>query len=175
MAQPQSKSDPAGAPEDSPYALMNAILNCELDHVSALIRGGADVNFVDAFGDSAMRLAVRMGLDQVADWLIQAGASLEERRHWESLRPRAELNAAIRQGDQKSVVRLLDFGCDPNTPDDWGGTPLHWALDENHPEILLENGADVQARREGFTPVQFALKVGHLPAVALLRAYGAVE
>jgi ankyrin repeat protein len=223
VAQLQNKGDPAGASEDSPYAIMTAILNRDLDKASALIRGGTDVNFVDAFGDSAMRLAVRMRLDQVADWLIEAGGSMEQRRHWESLRPQADLNAAVRQGDEEAVTRLLDSGCDPNASDERGATPLYWAVEEDQPNILrllltrgadpnasvegwvpsmhaieaealnatelrrdrdfrttllsilLESGADVHANSGGFTPLQFARKLGHGPAITLLRAYGATE
>lgn len=151
---------------------MNAILNHDLEKAADLIRRGADVNFVDAFGDSAMRLAIRMGLDQLADMLVQAGASVEERRHWESLRLQAELNAAVRREDLNAAVRLLDSGCDPNAPDESGASPLYWAVEENHPDVLrllLARGGDANVRFQGRTALMHAIEVEALDATDLRR------
>lgn len=172
MPPPLNDREPPGSLERSPYELMNAILNRDLDKAADLIRRGADVNFVDAFGDSAMRLAIRMGLDPFADLLVQAGANVEERRHWESLRPQAELNSAVRREDLNAVVRSLDSGCDPNAPDESGASPLYWAVAENHPDILrllLARGGNANARFKRRTALMHAIEVEALDATDLRR------
>ena len=62
-------------------------------------------------------------------------------------------------GDAAAVSALLDAGADPNTFDDLGKTPLHYAAERAHVGVmrsLLERGAQVDAHDEataGNTPL----------------------
>jgi ankyrin repeat protein len=60
--------------------------------------------------------------------------------------------------------------------DYYGGTPLHWAAESGHLEVvalLLEKGANVNAQNQhGETPLHRAAWDGHLEVVRLLLAKG---
>ena len=69
---------------------------------------------------------------------------------------------------------LFSIGVDPNTTNDRGETPLHWAarLTGEAVPLLLQHGAQINARdRLGDTPLSFAAGAGNYTALkALLRA-----
>lgn len=78
-------SEPAGGPPTSEWGapLLRAIaLRCSLRHISALLDAGADPRACTPAGISAYRLALQVGLTEVAERLRAAGAaeplSLEE-------------------------------------------------------------------------------------------------
>ena len=62
---------------------------------------------------------------------------------------------------------------DPNLEHDNGYTPLGYAAMKGNPamaELLLRNGADAGVTtREGDTPVELALRMGHAELADLLR------
>ena len=70
-----------------------------------------------------------------------------------------ELHLAAQEGDLASVRRLLASGCDVNTFDSIGRTPLHYAVEGEHYDVaklLIESGAAVNAHHEdsvGNTPL----------------------
>ena len=83
------------------------------------------------------------------------------------------LNHAFDYGGLERIRKLLDHGADPN---EYMG--LHEALKRGREiavlELLVEHGADVNARREdGRTPYQVALQYGHRAAAAYLAELGA--
>jgi hypothetical protein len=81
--------------------------------------------------------------------------------------------------DYEGVWWLLSAGADPNAGvQAWGKTALHQAVlrgrDERFVDLLLEHGADVQARTaEGKTACDLALELGRSDIVDILRAWGA--
>lgn len=92
---------------------------------------------------------------------------------------------AAREGDLPAVLQALDNGRDVNAAlvlpgdPDTGGTALHYAARQNHPELaasLLSRGADPNARaldRHAATPLHWAASRGHADMVTLLLAAGA--
>src|SRR6266705_210455 len=88
--------------------------------------------------------------------------------------PQAIINHA-KVGNVSAVARMLRQGGNPNEKDEKNWTPLHWASQEGHLEIvrcLIESCADVNAADNlGFTPLVIAAGHGHGSVVReLLRA-----
>ena len=93
-----------------------------------------------------------------------------------------ELFAAAERGDLEAVRRCLRAGCDVNAADTrsltgCGYTPLHYAADANHVELirlLIRAGAAVDSGDvTGATPLWRACNAGHLDAARELLAAGA--
>lgn len=88
----------------------------------------------------------------------------------------AELVAAVREHDQHQAERLLKAGADVNASDVWGTRALALAArggDVDLTRLLLEFGAMVDARGEGFTPLGAAALHGQSETVRLLLQAGA--
>jgi ankyrin repeat protein len=91
-------------------------------------------------------------------------------------------NNHTRQRDDENMKKcfklLLDTGCDVNTVDQDGKTPLHCSIAENQwglAQLLLENGADPMNRdKSGNTPLHLVLpSKSSVHVVELLLAKGA--
>ena len=80
---------------------------------------------------------------------------------------------AIEKANLVYAQRVLAMNFDPNLHHDNGYTPLAYAaLKGSVPmlELLLRNGADpAMLTREGDTPVELALRMGHAEAADLLK------
>ena len=73
---------------------------------------------------------------------------------------RERLHRAAQDGEVAEVQRLLSVGYQPNEFDELGKTPLHYAAERGHLEViklLIASGADVNANDErviGNTPLR---------------------
>jgi len=89
----------------------------------------------------------------------------------------SDFEEACRNGDIKVVMDLIDKGADVNASNNWGNTPLHYALDNGHTEVamaLIDKGADLNARNnDGYTPLHIALMKGHTEAAMAVIDKGA--
>lgn len=89
-----------------------------------------------------------------------------------------DLSGAARAGDTTRIAMLLAEGKDPNKADSNGRrTPLHWAVRENHPEVvkvLMAGGANPDiGDQAGKTPLEHAAENGMVEMTAMLIAAGA--
>ena len=82
--------------------------------------------------------------------------------------------------EERAVEELLDRGVDVDAPNpaEGGDTPLHVSAfvgDAAIAELLLDRGADPDARSDGGTPVEYAVFVGSEEVADLLVARGATD
>lgn len=131
--------------------------------VDKLLEKGADIDFFVDDGTDCMEkqegtalfaatehgqvLAVRCLMNAGADWSIR------------SVMGQSPLNRASELGDETVLRTLLELGVDVHETHSSGGlTALHVASDKTAVDLLVDAGADVEARSEGgLTPLMHAL------------------
>ncbi len=112
-------------------ALQMAMFRPEERVIEVLIDGGADVNANDPAGFAPLHMAVTM---------------LSFEGLWQSMDQEHAFNSSAR------IEMLLAAGADPDIRDSEGNTALHRVVtleEEELVELLLEHGADVNARGDG--------------------------
>ncbi|MCW3054457.1 MAG: Ankyrin [Chthonomonadales bacterium] len=121
--------------------------------VRALVAQGADLQAKNRTGWSALDCALRAGLPEVANTLLDLGA-----------RDAKAITAAVRFGDDtQPLTRMLDQGWKLEAQDEDGETPLMVALDSSYrlnlpaAVLLIERGANVNFQDGGGnTPLIYA-------------------
>lgn len=143
---------------------------CEFGHekvVELLLSRGADVEVRESrTGASAAYVAAQNGHVKCLKLLKEANAKLEARRS----DGRTPIEAACQNGRVETARFLLEAKCKI-------GVSLHVASQLGHlsvVQLLLEYGADVDARHVGFsTPLALAVRAGHAAVVSRLIEEGA--
>jgi ankyrin repeat protein len=164
------------------------------DHAmaDALILAGAEVNAIEDGGVTPLALAALNADEAMTARLVRAGANPNAGRETAVL-------VAARTGNPAVMRLLLGAGGDPNAKEGARGqTALMWAAAQTHHEtlkVLLENGADVNARTElvlwpsgrsgqgrasgpganganAYTALLFAARAGDLASVGVLLDAG---
>jgi len=86
---------------------------------------------------------------------------------------RARLFYAIEKNNLVYAQKVLSMNFDPNLLHDNGYTPLAYAAMKGNPamiELLLRNGANAAlTSKEGDTPVELALRMGHAEVADVLK------
>jgi ankyrin repeat protein len=99
---------------------------------------------------------------------------------WSSPAFCGEIHDAARDGNLEKVKALLKGNPDlVFSKDDQGETPLHFAANLGHKDVvefLLAKKADVNAKaNNGWTPLYVAGRTGHNDVAELLRQHGGHE
>lgn len=174
----QSGADPKRKDTHGATPLMETT---EANIARALIRGGADVNAADDRGlTPMMRLIAAAGPGSRAETLralLAAGANVRARDR----EGRTALIWAIK-GTPSSrsypdlVSLLIAAGSELEARDREGGTPLVYAAvrgDTASARLLVDAGADVNARMGNLSAIEIALRYGRSEIVTLLVRAGA--
>lgn len=142
--------------------LMTACRTGNASVVRSLLEHKAQINATERRGQTASMWAAAEGHADVLDLLIGAGADVNK----STSKGFSAIMFAARQGNIDAVKRLLAAGVDVNsamrpktkgnrTPRD-GTSALQLAVESGHFElalILVEEGADPNDQRSGFTPL----------------------
>lgn len=173
------------AESDSGSALQLAVQEGKVHIIQALLNAGADPS--KDFGQlpHPLILSCRQGLFDVANLLLQAGASVhapgEGRKHPSQVMAEdaSPLHAAVFGGHGMLVKLLLANGADVNHEPIGcrAGTPLMTAVRTRDPHtvrLLLETGADINhVSRQYKTALSEAASLGDITLVRELMAAGA--
>jgi ankyrin repeat protein len=158
--------------------LHGAVWHNRKEIAELLIAAGADVNFKDGKGRTPLD-TVSGNQTEIADLLRKHGGKTAE----ELAAPNKKLTDAAFNGDIITVKQCLAAGTDVDAKDKHGSTSLHLAAREGHKEIglvgkeivelLIANGADVNASSRHGTPLDVAIFNKHPETADLLRKHGA--
>ncbi|WP_194726326.1 ankyrin repeat domain-containing protein [Noviherbaspirillum malthae] len=151
-------------------ALFHAIQASCADCALFLLKRGIDWRIHNKRGLRGLHLAAGMGLDEVVNWLINAGDDVNVSR----ANIDTPLIMAARHGKSGIVRRLLDAGADFNALGGKQVTALHAATTAAMTATLLAAGADPEARdKQGETPLFGAARCGRVDQMRLLINAGA--
>lgn len=169
--------------------------------IRLLLDAGADPIAPRLRGRTALEWAIVGGEYESVPLLLSASraaglpADVENRllsraqHRWDDLQPlvvkllkiddtESAVHRAARSGSASDLLELLESGADPDSRDDDGWTPLHWAAslegDEPRTRALLDAGANPNAVSDGgFTPLLAAAQTGDVARVRMLLEAGA--
>jgi len=133
-------------------SLQNALTAENLAEVEAELAAGADPNWIDLGGKTAVHRAAFADDPQFLNIVLAHGGDPNAR----GLAGTTPLDDAIlaRSHSLEKLERLLAAGADPNSADPNGGTPLHTAARTNNGKailVLLNAGASPLAETGGKT------------------------
>jgi cytohesin len=172
--------------EDGETLLHLAARHTNIELAELLINSGAEVDIRDKSGATSLHESAWFGQKSFLQFLISKGADINAtdnngytpldyavdgprggetapllRKH--GGKPgdilRSEIIKAAENGDLARLKALVAKGTDVNVKNTRGYTPLHWAVSQNHKDVvefLIAEGADVDARSNGdSTPLHF--------------------
>lgn len=155
------------------YELIEAVKegNSEKE-IRSLVKAGADINFVNNQGESALFCAIKSKNDSLASLLISMGAELNNYNTYNY----SPLMIAVREKNSTLIKQLVEAGANVNfkTPD--GKTTLFYCSDTARSEIfsyLVKQGGDITVIDNAGVSLLFpAARKGNLPLVASLLEQG---
>ena len=142
-----------------------------IEAVKQHLADGGDVNSKSDIGRTPLDVAIAFKQPLITDLLRKHGGKTRD-----ELKAAESIVVAVELGNIEAVKQHLNDGTEVNAKGGTGRTPLHWAAIEGHKEIaelLIAEGADVNAKGDDGTPLQFAAIVGSGEIVELLIANGA--
>jgi ankyrin repeat protein len=156
---------------DDRTPLMDACRTGSFEAARLLIKNGADVNAKDKDGNTAMTFCAADREDIVK--LLKANGAVDKPPKPQKVEIKT-LADAVEAGDGKAVEMFLRKGEDPNGVSH-GDSLLRIAAKKapgSVVKLLIDYGADLEARDDEITPLPAAVKAGNLGAALVLLEYG---
>lgn len=168
------ESDPSARDAGASRELFQACADGDCDACKEIVGRGADVNWGDENGVTALHIASTEGYLEICELLLNHGSNLTQA----TTRGRTAIHVACKEGYMEVCQLLLDRGANANHTDQNGVAPLSLASEEGYAEIcelLLNCGANVnQADRNGAAALHIASREGCLDVCELLLDHGAI-
>ena len=140
-----------------------------VQEVQSCIALGEDVNRVTEYGESALRVASRIGRFDAIAVLLSAGADQGQLRWCCTIRE-------VVYGTATSIKQSVLENRDLESTDHWQRTPFLFAIqmgDTEKAQLLLDLGANrLAVGRCGKTPMQYAVQNNSIPMLRWLLNHG---
>jgi ankyrin repeat protein len=150
--------------------LGDAAFNGDRSRVETLLAQGADIDYADQFGGTALDRAIDGQHAPTAKLLLDAGAN----PNTADIIGSTPLHGAAAIGETSIVELLIAHKADVNAQRDDGEAPLHWCRNSRIVRLLLNAHAEVNvAARDGTTPLHNASKMHRVEVVRVLLSAGA--
>ena len=152
--------------------LEEAAASGDLSTVQLLLQSGADLNYRDRDGWSAIHWAAEEGYYEVVSLLLKHGANTNGISSYGT----SPLHCAANGGHNEIVNELLQYGANPLMATAHGWTPLHHAAFMGHSHVvqsLLDSDERVSSSFQdthGWTALHLAVHMRHLDTVRVLLA-----
>ncbi|CAG9939809.1 unnamed protein product [Clonostachys rosea f. rosea IK726] len=145
-----------------------------LETIRVLFQHGAQLEYKEANGKTALHTAALEGFCDVVDLLASLGAEVNTRDGHGNT---PLISTSLKLGRADMTQLLLRIGADINAKNERGNSPLSMTRDTAEPvavaKVLLDNGAMITADVEGNTPLHLSGHIGSLELAELLLEHGA--
>lgn len=112
------------------HTIISASPNLSGEYFIELIGGPENINFRDEEGYSPIEAAIMANNAEIAQAIIDTAGFDIEARNGAGFTP---LNLAAQSSTDATILKLLlNNGASPNTEDDFGNTPMNWALQKHN-------------------------------------------
>lgn len=149
-------------------AILYALKQKQYETIEVLAAGGADLDGIDGYGDTALHYAIDFRSADIVKRLICLGANPNKMSMWT-----LPLVCATTKANIEVIQLLLKHGADPNGANPTDLTPLWEASRYGYLDImklLLKAGADPHQKGPGgLRAIDIAKTDGQVEAVKLLR------
>ncbi|KAJ5705202.1 hypothetical protein N7536_000891 [Penicillium majusculum] len=152
--------------------LQRAVKCGNMKHIEMLLAAGGDVNSpaICHYGKTALQIAVQFKDTDITEMLVRAHANVNPPLNPLNAQDECPLHLAIKSGNKKLVIFLLQVGANVNSPPSpfHGATALQLAVKQGDlglVDLFLREGADVNqapAHNGGATALQFAVIQGYI-------------
>ncbi|XP_068726077.1 ankyrin repeat and protein kinase domain-containing protein 1-like [Montipora capricornis] len=154
--------------------LMYAVAGAHVETVKFLLETGSSVT--SGRNWHALHEACKVGSPELVQILIDAGARVNNPRHYSGGAPWSPLHIAVRHGNLDCIKLLIKAGADVNSINAGRHTPLHEAAYRGYENVIQElllHGADPHAAsNQRRTPLHEACMQGNVQSAMMLLDVG---